>query len=414
MPCIGNFYSDPVWVVRARRQYVFDENGRMYLDCYSGVGVVNCGHCNREIQEAAFEQAGKLDHTTTIYLTEPMIQLAERLAQITPGKLQKTFFCSSGSEANEGAALLATLHSGRTRFLAFDLGLHGRTLLTMNLTGLAMWRTDPSLTDRVTHVPTPNCLRCPYGKEYPSCELACAHDAAGRIEAGGAEEFAAFFAEPILGNGGVIVPPPGYFEILKSALSKHGILFIADEMQTGFGRTGRWFGVEHDGIQPDIMSVAKALANGIPIGAFIATERVAAAYTKPGASTFGGNGYSSSAALATLKFMEENELPRRADELGRQLWESLQELVDQYSRFAQVRGRGLMIGVEVVDSGGQEDPAFADDLLEEMRRRGFLLGKTGRERNVLTFMPPLIISSRDIEDIIENLSETLALGEGAP
>lgn len=411
MPCTRTFFAEPLWIERAQGVHVYDEKGRDYLDFFSGVGVVNLGHGRREVVEAACESALHLDHTTTIYVTEPMILLAERLAELTPGSLKRSFFCSSGSEANETAALVAHLRTSRSRFIAFDRGLHGRTLLTMNLTGLPMWRTDPSLSDRVLHVPTPYCHRCPLKRTFPSCELACAKEAAGMIEQSGAESFASMIAEPVLGNGGIIVPPEGYFEVLEETLRKHGILFIADELQTGFGRTGRWFGSEHHGLEPHLLSLGKALGNGVPIGVAMATDDAGAAYSRPGASTFGGNGFSVGAARAVLELMTELELPARAARMGEALEAGLRELALRHRCVGEVRGLGLMLGMEIEDADGREDPVRTDFILEGMRERGFLPGKTGRERNVLTFMPPLVIESGEIEALLEALDEVLREAE---
>lgn len=408
MPCYFTFYREPLWIDRAWMQYVYDEDGRQYLDCFSGVGVVNCGHGNPEIIEAATERALTLDHTTSIYLNEPMIRLAERLASVTPGRLGKTFFCSSGSEANETGALLAMLSTGRSKFIAFDAALHGRTLLTMNLTGLAMWQTEDSLSDRVLRLPTPNCHRCPFGKTYPSCSLHCAREAGEGIVRSGPDQYAAFICEPILGNGGIVPVPEGYLELLGETLTRHGIPLIVDEMQTGFGRTGRWFGIEHHRVAPEIMTMAKALANGVPVGATICTDEIAAAYRKPGASTFGGNGISMGAALATLDWIESKGLVEKAEALGSFLADGLRALAERFACISDVRGRGLMLGAEIVDADRAEDPERADAVLEKMKDRGFLLGKTGALRNVLTFMPPLVVERRDLEDLLQNLCEVLA------
>lgn len=270
-----------------------------------------------------------------------------------------------------------------------------------------MWRTDPSLDDRVLHLPTPDCARCPYSKVPETCGLHCASEAKKTIQEAGTERFAAMIAEPILGNGGIVVPPLGYFAQLAQFLREHGILWIDDEMQTGFGRTGRWFGIEHHGVIPDIMTVAKALGNGVPIGAFIASDRVAAAYTRPGASTFGGNGASMSAAHAVLDIMHEEKLPERADRLGAILGTGLSQLMNKHCAVGCVRGLGLMRGAEINDSDGNPDAPTTDAILEKMRERGFLIGKTGSSRNVLAFMPPLIIEESLIHSMLAALDACL-------
>lgn len=411
MPCYGSYYEEPLLIERATMQYVYDGDDRRYLDCFSGVGVVNCGHCNAGVAEAVSRAVRELDHTTTIYLTRPMIEVARRLSEFAPGGLTRTFFCSTGSEANDGAAVLATLATGRHNFLSFDRSLHGRTLLTMNLTGLDMWRTDPSLSGRVCHLPTPDCSRCPFGLAVTSCKLECARAAARTIESEPPDTFAAMFVEPILGNGGIVPLPDGYLDVLRPTLDMHGILLIADEMQTGFGRTGRRFGIEHYGHSPDIMTVAKALGNGIPVGAMIATEEVASFYTRPGASTFGGNGASMAAAGAVLTLMTKQNLPARACELGTYLADGLRELASRFDCIHDVRGFGLMLGAEIADAGGSPDPARTDRIMEGMRREGVLIGKTGPSRNVLTFMPPLVVERHDLDKLLDALETTLESGD---
>ena len=283
IPCLFHFYNDPPVLERGEGCYLFDHNNRRYLDCYSGVGVNNCGHCNPEIFKDTIAQLGRLQHTTTIYLTEPMLLLAEALASFIPGKCRRSFFCTSGSEANEGALLLSKLATGREDFIALSRALHGRTYLTAGVTGLEFWRTDPHPPRNVHFAPSPDCLECPFNLQYPDCELRCA-EAVGDILEKQPNRVAAFIAEPIHGNGGIVVPPAGYFKRVREILDQHGVLLIMDEAQTGFCRTGKRFGFEHHEVQPDIITVCKALGNGLPVSAFVATDSVAEKYTQPGAN----------------------------------------------------------------------------------------------------------------------------------
>lgn len=287
MPCLNHFFQEPVQFVRGQGQHLYDSDGRQYLDFFAGVSVINAGHCHPEITARICEQVQTLQHVCNIYLTQPMVELAERLAQITPGKLQKSFFCNSGSEANDGAVLLARAATGRSELLALQDGLYGRTYLGMSLTGLRMWRTDLHPAGGISFVPNAYCYRCPLNRTYPACDLACAEAVARVIETSTSGEVAALIAEPIQGNGGIIAPPPEYFSRVKEILKKYGTLLIADEVQSGFGRTGKWFAIEHWGVVPEIMTMAKALGNGVPIGAFIAVPEVADRYTRPGSSTLG-------------------------------------------------------------------------------------------------------------------------------
>lgn len=407
IPCVYHFYTEPMQLVKGEMQYLYDSTGKQYLDCFAGVSVVNCGHCHPEITKAICDQVTTLQHTCTIYLTENIVNLAERLAQLTPGRLQKTFFCSSGTEANEGAALLASIYTGRHEFISLRQGLHGRTKLTMSLTGLSMWRTDTTPVGGISFAPNAYCYRCPYGKRHPECDLACANEIETIIKTATSGQVAALIAEPIQGNGGIITPPAGYFKRVKEILDKYGILLIIDEVQTGFGRTGKMFAIEHYGVEPDIMTMAKALGNGTPVGAFTSRPEIADKYTRPGASTLGGNPVTSAAALATLAVIIKNNLPARAAELGEYLKHGLTELQQQYPVIGDIRGHGLMLGAELVNPDKSPAAAKLDAILEKMKDRGFLIGKNGPERNVMAFQPPLVITRANLDSLLNNLADVL-------
>ena len=368
MPCLGHFYSEPRQIVRGSMQYLYDSEGREYLDCFAGVSVINCGHCNPEINAAVTEQVNTLQHVCNIYLTENFVNLAEQLARITPGALQKSFFCSTGTEANEGAALLAEI--------------------------------DPNPVGGISFAPNPYCYRCPMGKEYPACDLACANVVEDIIRTVTSGRPAAFIAETIQGNAGIVVPPPGYFKRIKEILTHFGTLFIADEVQTGFARTGRIFGIEHYDVQPDIMTMAKALGNGAPISAFIATPAVADKYKKPGASTLGGNPVSSTAGLGVIRYIESHDLMGNAERRGAQLRAGLREIAARHPIIGDVRGLGLMVGAEFVHADKSPAPAELDAVLEKLKNRGFIVGKNGIARNVMAFQPPLIITEQNISDVL--------------
>ena len=407
MPCLSHFYGKPPELVRGSMQYLFDHTGKKYLDCFAGVSVINCGHCNPEITDRLCEQIKTLQHVCNIYLTEKFVLLAERLAAVTPGNLRKSFFCSTGTEANEGALLLASIYTKNDEFLALRGGLHGRTKLAMNLTGIGMWRTDPHPVGGIHFAPNPYCYRCPLGKKHPSCDLACANAVEDIIKTATSGRPAAFIAETVQGNAGIVVPPKGYFKRLKEILAAYGALLIIDEVQTGFARTGKMFAIEHYGVAPDIMTMAKALGNGVPISAFIATAEIADVYTKPGASTLGGNPVSSTAGLAVLDYIESHELMKNAEERGRQLMDGLKELAVHHDVIGDVRGLGLMVGTEFIRSDGSPYPELLDDVLETMKDRGFLIGKNGLSRNVMAFQPPLVITRQDVDGLLNTLEDVL-------
>lgn len=389
IPCVYHFYRSPPQIVGGRGCTLIDAEGREYIDCFSGVTVMSAGHCNAEIIEPAIRQCRQLQHTTSIYLTEPVLRLAERLASLAPGGLRRSFFCASGSEAVEGALLLAALATNRPEVVAFGGGLHGRTRMAMSVTGLDMWRTDPFPLQSVHHVP--------FGDE----------DALVRVLDEREGKVAAVVGEPVQGNAGIIVPPGGFWRRVREECDRRGVLLVFDEVQTGINRTGRWFACEHWGVVPDVLVLSKALGNGFPIAAFMTTDALAGAYRRPGASTYGGNPVSAAAALATLEFHESAGLGTNANARGQQLVSSLHGVAHRHPGiFGTPRGLGLMIGLPVVGEGA---PARCDAMLEGLKDHGVLAGKTGVARSVLTFMPPLTISEGEIARVIDAVCRTTEL-----
>jgi 4-aminobutyrate aminotransferase-like enzyme len=407
IPCTYHFYKDPPQIVRGEGIYLYDSTGKRYMDLYCGVSVHALGHCHPEIVETICRQVHTLQHTTTIYLTEPIVNLAERLAGVLPGNLCRTFFCCSGSEANEGAALLATLYTGRNEFLAFQNGLHGRTKLGMSLTGLSFWRTDPHPVGGITHVQPPFCIRCPFGRTYGSCRFECVGAVETAILTATSGKPAAMFVEPIQGNGGIVVPPPEYYPKLREVLDKYKMLLVADEVQTGFGRTGRMFAMEHWNVVPDIVTGGKALGGGTPVGFFSTTDEIAASYTRPGASTFGGNPVTAQAGLKFLEILQRESLAARSAAAGERLKNRLKELVGMHDIISDVRGLGLMVGVEIEGTEPLSAADWTDRILESMKDAGYLLGKTGPARNVVTWMPPLTIGEEELIEAVETFEKVL-------
>lgn len=400
-PCTSHFYKEPPQIVKGHMQYLYDDQGRQYTDFFAGVSVLNCGHCNPEIVEATLKQVQELHHTCTLYLTEPMVNLAERLASLYPGDIKHSFFCCTGSEANEGALLTARLYTNKPDFIALKTGLHGRTQLTMDATGIPMWRTDPYLPNHVHFVQNMDGI----GEQKEQQARQSLQEVKEILEQHH-ERIAAMIVEIIQGNGGIIVPPTWYFKELKQLLESYGVLLIVDEIQTGFARTGKMFAVEHYDIKPDIMTVAKALGNGIPISAFATTSEIAGKFTKPSASTFGGNPVAAQTALAVLDYIEKHNLQDRSATLGAHLQQELEALQRKYPVMNDVRGMGLMIAVPLV-TDGKPEPELTDAILEEMKDRGFIIGKNGLYRNCLAFQPPLVIEKSDIDQMLQALDVTL-------
>ena len=391
VPSVYHFYRDPPLITRGEGCELFDSDGRTYLDLYSGVGAMSLGHSHPDVLAAAHRQMDQLQHTTTVYLTQPMFDLAEKLANLAPGPLNRSFFCSSGTEANESALLMASQFTGRGQFLSIHGGLHGRTKAAMSVTQIPMWRTDPFLLN--------------------SCQCAPGYDDAaslGYIESElRSREFAAIIAEPIQGNGGIITPPSGYWQTLRKLCDETETLLIADEVQTGINRTGTFFAVNHEQVIPDFITTAKALGNGFPVAACLTTDTVANVCTRPAAATYGANPMACAAALTVLEIHELNNLAAESQRKGKQLVTHLNRLSMQTKYISDVRGRGLMVGVEL-DTGDDESIAtMADQVLEEMKDRGFLLGKTGIGRNVITFMPPLIVSDEQLFLACEQFGDVL-------
>ncbi len=391
MPCLGYFYKNPPVLVRGEMQYLYDEKGKKYLDFFAGVSVMNCGHSNLEILNRVIRQLGTLQHVTNIYLTQPIVELAKRLSEVLPGSLHNSFFCMSGSEANEGAMLLARIYTGKRKFIALKNSLHGRTYLTMSATAIPMWRADPFLSEDFYFVS--------YSPEKILSEI----ETVLRQDT----DIAAFICEPILGNGGIITPPDGYFSEICALLKRYGVLMICDEVQTGFARTGSMFAIEHYGIVPDIMTMSKALGNGIPIAAFSTTKEIASGFTTPSASTLGGNPVACASALAVLDYIEDHDLCARAKTLGNLLLEKLNGLKNKHSIVSEVRGKGLMLGMELRDADDEPLISKTDAVLERLKDDGIILGKNGLYRNVLAFQPPLVIQEADIDFLVEKLDHAL-------
>lgn len=404
---------EPIVVTEGRGAIIKDINGKEYIDCFAGISVVNAGHCHPEIVKAAINQAKKLVHACNyVYYTLPATQLAKKLAEITPPKLVKTFFGNSGAEAVECAIKLARKFTRKYELIALMCSFHGRTLGTLSVTGQSGRRKydmGPYLSG-VSFAYPPYCYRCSFEKSCPSCDLLCARSVRDVIEYATSKGVAAFIAEPILGEGGIIPPPPEYFKVVKEILNEYSVLFIADEVQTGFGRTGKLFGIEHYHVEPDIMTLAKGIADGFPLGACITREDIGNAF-EPGdhLSTFGGNLVSAAAALANIEVMLKEKLPEQAAEKGAYMMKRLTEMKDKYPIIGDVRGKGLMIGVELVKDRTKKTPAVeeARKIRDFCREMGLLIGLGGVKGCVLRIQPPLVIGKEQIDRALDILEEAI-------
>jgi 4-aminobutyrate aminotransferase len=408
--CAATYYKDPLVVDHAQGQFVCDIEGKQYLDFFGGIVTVSVGHANPRVIEKVKAQIDKVQHTSTAHLTEATVALAEKMAQIAPGKLRKSYFSNSGSEANEVAVITARMYTGNHEVLALRHGYSGHTQLTKSMTGMFNWRSGGVMPHGVVHAPGPYCYRCPYGLTYPSCDLHCAKDIEEVIKTSTSGSIAAMLAETIQGAGGFIVPPPGYFKIVANIVRNYGGLFISDEVQTGFGRTGKkWFGIEHWEVEPDIMTGAKGMANGAPIGWTITRPEIADAYTGLTISTFGGNPVSCAAAKATVELIEEDRLMDNAAEVGARFRNGLEGLKEKYNAIGDVRGMGLMQAIELVKDRKtkEHDPDLTNRLMDRARENGLLVGKGGIAGNVIRMSPPLNITKNDVDQAIGILDKSL-------
>jgi 4-aminobutyrate aminotransferase-like enzyme len=410
-PSVGLNYEEPIELRYGEGQFVYDSAGRQYLDFFGGIATVSSGHAIPEINTPIKEQLDRITHTSTLFLIRSQIELAERLRQMTPARLNKVFFTNSGTEANEAAFLITTLARNSNELVALRHSYHGRSFATINASGQRPWRSSTLSPLHVHYVGNPYCYRCPWEKTYPSCDLLCARDVEAVIRTTTSGAPAAFIAEPIQGVGGFVAPPFDYFIRVKEILDRWGIPFIADEVQTAWGRTGvADFGFQAYGVEPDVVVFAKGLANGVPIGGVIATDDLASSIRSLSLSTFGGNPIATTAAMANLNYIATHNLRENAKEVGAYLMGRLQELQERHSVIGDVRGLGLMIGVELVQDRKTKAPApdIALAMMDEAKNRGLIVGKGGLYANTLRICPPLIVTKADVDAAIDILDQAFA------
>lgn len=409
-PSISRFY--PLVVESAHGSLVRDVDGNQFIDFSSGIAVLNTGSTHPKVVEAAKRQLEKFIHFSyTDFYYENLVKLAEELVKITPGNFKKIiFFGNSGAEANEAAMKLARNYTKRPLYLAHISAFHGRTMGALSLTASKPIHRKGSLPliPEVVHFPFPYCYRCPWRQTFPECDYYCIDFFKEQYleKFVPVDEVSAYFFEPILGEGGYVIPPPEYFKRMQF-LRKEGVLFIADEIQTGMGRTGKFFAIEHFGVQPDIITVAKGIASGLPLSATIAKANIMKSW-KPGqhASTFGANPVAVEAALATLEVIKTERLLENAKKMGEVAMKRLLEIKEKFEIVGDVRGIGLFIGVEIVKNKKTKERGEreAHAIIQKCFKNGLLVITAGK--NVLRIIPPLNISEEELNeglDILEGV-----------
>jgi 4-aminobutyrate aminotransferase-like enzyme len=405
------YYGDePLAVERAKDQYLWDVEGNRYLDFFGGILTVSVGHCNDEVVEATAAQMRRAGHTSTLYLNEITIEVAEKIAAVTPGRLQYCFFTNSGSEADETAVMAARAHTGNSDVIALRHAYSGRTAAMMGVTAHSNWRQGGVYDGAIKHVRSPNPYRRPEGMSEEQYLDFLVQDLVDMIETCTDGRIAAFMAEPIQGVGGFAVVPTDYFARVLPIVREAGGVLIIDEVQTGWGRTGvYWCGIEHWNVEPDIMTFAKGIANGAPVGCTIMTPEVAESVKGLTLSTYGGNPVSMAQTLATLEYIEKHRLWENASRQGERLRSRMEEMASGNPIIGDVRGMGLMQAFEFVLPGTKDpNPAKATEFVNVARKNGLLIGKGGRGANCIRIAPHLNVNAEDLERGCDLLAKSLA------
>jgi len=412
LPAMIHLYQEPLALAEGEGVRVRDADGREYLDLFAGILTTSVGHCNARVVGAVTEQMKRLGHVSTLYANETHVEAAKKLAEIAPGALKRTFFSNSGTEAIETALMMACLATGRSEIIGLRVAYHGRSFMAASVTAHAGWRPLATPVAGIKHAKAPNTYRCPYKQP---CDESCVDQFVADLEevivttTNGKP--AAFIAETIQGVAGYVVPPPTYFKKAAEVIRRYGGLLIIDEVQTGFGRTGdRWFGIEHFGVEPDIMVMAKGIANGFPVGATITTDEIAKAWKAKTISTFGGNPVAMAALCATQDVLREERAPTNAAARGAELRAALLELQKRHAWIGDVRGMGLMQGMELVKDPKTKEPDAkrTSHLMEATREEGLLVGSGGLFGNVVRIGPSLLITKAELAEGIEKLARACA------
>lgn len=406
-------------LVRGAGAEVFDEAGQPYIDLEAGPGVATVGHCHPRVVQAIKDQAERLIQVPGRYHSVATLKLAQRISALTGGRLRRTFFANSGAESADGAIKCSLKHAANTGkkgfgIIALDHGFHGRTALPLALTGISKQKrgmgpygTFPG----VVHAPAPYCYRCPLNLKPETCSAQCADSVQDLLLTRVPGEAAVMIAEPILGVGGAIVPPQQYWTKVQSIVKRNRITLVLDEVFSGFGRTGADFAHQHYGLEPDIVTFAKAIGGGVPLGGFIATEELGTAF-EPGDhfTTYGAkNQIGIAAGHAVMDILQDESLKDRARDAGAAFLEGLKAIQQRFPVIGDVRGRGLMIGIEIVrDANRTPAPELAKALEKEVLQRGALISTTGAHGNTLRVTPPLVITPAQVDRALKIISQAVA------
>ena len=411
LPSLLHLYDEPLALDCGEGVRVWDPEGHEYLDLFSGILTTSVGHCNPRVHEATVAQMKRLGHISTLYAHEMQVEAARKLADIAPDNLKRTFFSNSGTEAIETALMMACLATGRSEIIALRVGYHGRSFMATSVTAHSGWRPLATPVAGIKHAISPNTYRCPFKQP---CDDSCVDKFVADLEevivttTNGRP--AAFIAETIMGVAGYVVPPMGYFEKAAEVIRHYGGLLIIDEVQAGFGRTGKhWFGIQHHGVEPDIMVMAKGIANGAPVGATITTDEIAHGWKGKHISTFGGNPVSMAQMCATQDELRDHDAPNNAEARGQQLRSALLDMQERHPWMGDVRGMGLMQAIEIVKDPVSKEPDMerTKKLMQATREEGVLIGQGGLHGTVIRMGPSLLITEEEMAEGIGKLERAI-------
>ncbi len=408
VPAVSTYYEEPIVLSRGEGRHVEDLDGRRYLDFFGGILTTSVGHAHPRVVAAVEAALRGVWHTSPLYPTEAAADMAALMARIAPPGLTKSYFTSSGTEANETAVMMARISSGRREIVTLRHGYSGHSASTLTMTGHAPWKTGLEGMPGIVHTPTAYCYRCPFGRTPDTCGLECAKELEEVLETETTGRPAALLCEPIQGVGGFITPPAAFFQETARIIREHGGLFISDEVQTGFGRTGALWGIEDSGVEPDMITYAKGIANGLPAAGVTTRAAIGDAYRGPAVSTFGMNPIAMAAAKATVETILDDGLVDNSRERGGELRQGLEALQERYPAMGDVRGRGLMQAVEFVRGDKRHAPDLMAEFMEATKDAGLLVGRGGLKGNVARIAPSLTVTAGEIQDGLGMIGEAMA------